>query len=249
MAEMSIRDRFIKWLREQVGCIYVWGGQGETDISEAWIRRMEDSEEHAKRAISFWQKRVKEGKSYIAAFDCSGLITEFLLKNGIIRSDITSRGLYAVCDEISKKELIPGDFVFRHNGENIYHVGVYIGDGKVIHARGRDYGVVEERIDANGESYWNRFARMSAITGDVLRTGHEYPKAMEYVGATYVNLRSAPTSEGSDNVIGRVSRGDVVLVLADAGDSWKEAIVRTSGGFMRGYCIGSWLSPVSGERF
>jgi cell wall-associated NlpC family hydrolase len=41
---------------------------------------------------------------------------------------------------------VPGDLVFFHNSRNkIYHVGIYIGDGKMIHAprTGKNISVLE----------------------------------------------------------------------------------------------------------
>ena len=252
MNSTNIISEFIVWLKKQVGCIYVWGGQGETNITEAWIRSMEDTRENAERAIAFWKKRVQEGRADLAAFDCSGLITEFLLNKDIIQSDMTSRGLYAICEGISRSDLTAGDLVFRHNGESIYHVGVYIGGNRVIHARGRDYGVVEETLDNNGVEYWNRFGRLKSLFNAQNPGGtaaSEYPKAVEYTGATYVNLRSTPDSSKNDNVIGRVSSGDAALQLGKASGDWCEVIVRTGSGFLRGYCVGSWFKDTGAERF
>ena len=85
-------ELFIKYLKGHVGDIYVWGAQGETDITEKWIRRRETGEKNAERAIALWEKRKAEGRSPIAAFDCSGLIVKFLLDNKLIKSDMSSRG-------------------------------------------------------------------------------------------------------------------------------------------------------------
>lgn len=157
-------ERFIKYLKGHVGDIYVWGAQGETDITEKWIRRRETSEANAKRAIALWEKRKAEGRSPIAAFDCSGLIVRFLLDNDLVKGDMSSRGLYSACEKLKDRSyLAPGDLLFRHNGEKIYHVGAYIGGGLAIEAMGRDDGVVLNCLDSNGEDYWNRYGRLSAL--------------------------------------------------------------------------------------
>ena len=44
--------------------------------------------------------------------------------------------------QIKRAELIPGDLLFRGDGKDFYHVGVYVGDGRVVEAKGRDDGVV-----------------------------------------------------------------------------------------------------------
>lgn len=157
-------ELFIKYLKGHVGDIYVWGAQGETNITEKWIRRRETGEKNAKRAIALWEKRKAEGRSPIAAFDCSGLIVKFLLDNKLIKSDMSSRGLYSACEKLNdRSQLMPGDLLFRHNGKRIHHVGAYIGCGLVIEAMGRDDGVVLNCLDSNGAGYWNRYGRLPVL--------------------------------------------------------------------------------------
>lgn len=106
-------ELFIKYLKGHVGDIYVWGAQGETDITEKWIRRRETGEKNAERAIALWEKRKAEGRSPIAAFDCSGLIVKFLLDNKLIKSDMSSRGLYSACEKLNdRSQLAPGGPAF-----------------------------------------------------------------------------------------------------------------------------------------
>ena len=164
---MSRRTDFITWLKYHVGDMYVWGAQGEMitgmDSPEKWIRGMETSTTNANRAIDFMKKSAKNP---LYAFDCSGLIMKFLMERGYYKSDMSSRGLYSACEKIDRSDLEPGDLVFRHNGERIHHVGVYVGDNMVIEAKGRDDGVVMRLIDASGKSYWNRYGRLAVITDE-----------------------------------------------------------------------------------
>lgn len=238
--------QFIEYLKNQLGCIYVWGGQGETDITEEWIKRRETSAANASRAIALWKKRVAEGKSYIAAFDCSGLIVYFLLNNGLLKSDASSRGLYEMCKKLkTREELLPGDFVFRHSGLKIHHVGVYIGDGQVIEAKGRDYGVVQQFIDQSGKGYWNRYGRFEPLFKDEEEAvQNEFPADYFYDGTTYVNLRKTPDSENSYNIIGKVSKGESVIVL-NMENGWAEVVKKTEKGYARGYCYTAWLKKTT----
>lgn len=157
---MSKISDFIKWLKNQIGSIYVWGAQGEVAFNEDWIRKMETNEKNAERAIAFYNKQKKSGIDPIAAYDCSGLIVRFFIDNKLISSDTTAAGLYKKCTAIKQSELKAGDLVFHHNGDKIHHVGVYIGDNMVIHAKGRDYGVVQEKFSTND---WNRFGRYEPL--------------------------------------------------------------------------------------
>ena len=164
---MNRRTDFVTWLKYHVGDMYVWGAQGEmvtgmADV-ERWIKKKEVSDKNAERAINFMNKAVKNP---LYAFDCSGLIMKFLMERGYAKSDMSSRGLYSACEKIDRADLEAGDLVFRHNGERIHHVGVYVGDGMVIEAKGRDDGVVMRLIDASGTSYWNRYGRLAAINDE-----------------------------------------------------------------------------------
>ena len=158
--------KFIDYLLVQIGSIYIWGGQGQTNITEDWIKKVETSTTNANRAIKLWKKRVKEGYANIRAFDCSGLGTYFLYNlERILPTDKNSNGLKGLCKEIKKTELKRGDWVFRiyktgSKKGRAYHIG-YIVDAQlnVVEARGRDYGVVKRSLNASGSGYWNCFGR------------------------------------------------------------------------------------------
>lgn len=236
--------KFIEYLKNQLGCIYVWGGQGETDITEEWIKRRETNAVNASRAIALWKKRIAEGKSYIAAFDCSGLIVYYLLNNGLLKSDLSSRGLYEKSKKITREELMPGDFVFRHNGVKIHHVGVYIGDGQVIEAKGRDYGVVQQFIDQSGKGYWNRYGRFEPLFEQEENPASEFPADYIYDGTAYVNIRKTPDSENSYNIVGKVVKDEIVLVLGIE-NGWADVVKKTEKRYIRGYCYAAWFKETT----
>jgi peptidoglycan DL-endopeptidase CwlO len=68
------------------------------------------------------------------AFDCSGLVT-WAFKNAGTSLPRTSRAMSAVGKSVSKSDLQPGDLVFFY--KPVSHVGIYIGDGKIVHASNR----------------------------------------------------------------------------------------------------------------
>ena len=87
-------------------------------------------------------------------FDCSSLVYRSYREIGI---DISNHGLYSAAEEARKvdeqgllafDELQPGDLIFYGpkpgNGryKEIYHVAMYVGDGKAVEALGEKYGVV-----------------------------------------------------------------------------------------------------------
>lgn len=155
---INITD-FLKYLESHVGkSIYVWGGQGEdlSALTETKIKEMETSTANANRAIKLWTKR--KGVKGAKAFDCSGLIMYYLCNLKGIYNDMTANDLKNKCTMISKSQLMAGDLVFKcYASGHAYHMGVYTGT-KVIEAQGRDLGVVERDISANG---WNKYGRPS----------------------------------------------------------------------------------------
>ena len=66
-------------------------------------------------------------------FDCSGLVQYVCRANGIsvnrVAADQRNNGTY-----VSRENLQPGDLVFFAKGGHIHHVGIYVGNGNMIHA-------------------------------------------------------------------------------------------------------------------
>ena len=162
----NVIAHFITFLKGEVanGSIYVWGAQGQKDITETWIRKRETSTKNADRAIKLWKIRLLNGFGHMRAFDCSGLIMYYLNREGLYKYDMSANGLLAKSAKLKREDLKQGDLVFRHNLIKAHHVGVYIGGGQVIEAKGRDDGVVQRDINASGSGYWNRYGRLELIS-------------------------------------------------------------------------------------
>lgn len=98
------------------------------------------------------------GKPYVwgsegpNSFDCSGLVHYVFGQNGI-KTPRVSRDQYKVGKSVSKSNLQSGDLIFSNSDQNgrVTHVGIYVGDGKMIHAP-NSKGVVK-KVDIN-TSYW-----------------------------------------------------------------------------------------------
>ncbi len=72
------------------------------------------------------------GRSGPNSFDCSGLMVYSYRKIGVKLSH-SSRALSTRGKKISKKNLKPGDLIFYYSP--VHHVAMYIGNGKIVHAR------------------------------------------------------------------------------------------------------------------
>ena len=230
---------FLAYLRSYVGkAIYVWGAQGETNISEEWIRRRENNEENnTARVLALWNKLKQAGVSPITAFDCSGLIMHYLQNlKGIYKTDLSSAGLYRECHILARNELTAGDLVFRHNGNKIHHVGIYVGKGMVIECKGRDEGVVERDIDEFGRGYWNRYGRLPALSHSVSSPtsagSTNAGSRFAVCGGGSVNLRAGMGTE--HNILAVMRKGDRLLALAGT-DNWCPVSAYVNGRFLSGY--------------
>lgn len=78
------------------------------------------------------------GSSPSTSFDCSGFVSWVINHSGngwnVGRS--TANGLMGYCDIIRKSEAKPGDLIFfqgTYNTSGASHVGIYVGDGMMIH--------------------------------------------------------------------------------------------------------------------
>ena len=112
----------------------------------------------AKKVVDLAYKQL--GKPYVwgatgpSSFDCSGL-TSYVYKNGAnVNLPRTSTEQVNVGKTVSKSNLKPGDLVFfSTTGKGISHVGLYIGDSKMIHAPKPGDNV---RIDNINSSHYSR---------------------------------------------------------------------------------------------
>ncbi|MFE7544186.1 C40 family peptidase [Streptomyces platensis] len=89
----------------------------------------------AARAVSFAYSAL--GKPYVwgatgpAGYDCSGL-TQAAWKAGGVALPRTTYTQISSGPRVARSQLAPGDLVFFYSG--ISHVGIYVGDGRMIHA-------------------------------------------------------------------------------------------------------------------
>ncbi len=87
--------------------------------------------------------------------DCSGFVLKVYLNALGIKLPRTSATQHKYCSSIPKNSLQPGDLVFfatNKNHDGVSHVGMYIGDGKMVHASS-SRGVIVSALD---ETYYTR---------------------------------------------------------------------------------------------
>lgn len=106
-----------------------------------------------RRAMGYLGARYRYGGSSSRGFDCSGF-TAYIYRQHGIHLPHNSAAQYRVGKPVSRSDLKPGDLVFfRTRGRRISHVGIYIGNGKFVHAssaRGR------VRVDTLNSGYYHQ---------------------------------------------------------------------------------------------
>ncbi|MGL6107823.1 C40 family peptidase [Romboutsia sp.] len=92
------------------------------------------------------------GSSGPNSFDCSGL-TSYVYKNSVnVKLPRTSSDQSRFGKTVSKGQLEPGDLLFFGSGSNVSHVGVYVGDSKMVHSPSTGQTV---RVDNINSGYYS----------------------------------------------------------------------------------------------
>ena len=96
------------------------------------------------------------GASGPSGFDCSGL-TSFAYGAAGISLPHSSRAQSGIGQRVSRSDLQPGDLVFFYSP--ISHVGLYIGNGMMVHARTFGQPVAVTSVDQAGYQFATRIVR------------------------------------------------------------------------------------------
>ncbi len=149
----------VEYAKSQLGLPYWMGtfGQIASETIYNYNRIREQTAKYYKDSDfpSQYGKRVH---------DCIGLVKGYLWSetptsppvycNEACEIDYSADSMLEECDEkgtIDTIPDIPGVLVFLPG-----HIGVYIGDGEVIEARGHRYGIVQTRLAERGWKHWGK---------------------------------------------------------------------------------------------
>ena len=112
-------------------------------------------------------KPYRYGGSTPKGFDCSGLVNYSFAQAGV-RVSRETRTLRAQAVLVRASALRRGDLVFfDQEGKKYSHVGIYLGDGRFVHAPSSGGKVRTDSLEA---AYWNRhFVEARRIQGGLTR--------------------------------------------------------------------------------
>lgn len=146
---IKLQDGRVGWVKDDSVTLQE-GGDPLPGSSRNWSLR----NDLVSRALSYRGARYRRGGESSVGFDCSGFVKYIYSLSGV-KLPHDSRAMYKMGTPIDKSALQPGDIVFFANTyrRGISHVGLYIGDGKMIHASTQRRGV---RVDSLADSYYQR---------------------------------------------------------------------------------------------
>lgn len=132
---------------------YIWGGTGQIHTQKA--------QDNATRA-----QTKRYGQKWVGrrVADCSGLFYwaykqlggyMYHGSNTMWNKYSRAKGKLQNGRRTDGQALKPGSAVFLVKGNDRHHVGLYVGEGKVIEAKGTAYGVVQSNI-----SRWDEWAEL-----------------------------------------------------------------------------------------
>ena len=139
----EIAARALIPLNEKWG--YIWGKSGQIWTAEA-------------QAKATREMTIKYGAKWIGkrVCDCSGLVvwilSHYKMKIPHGSNSMYKNGYMSVKGALPR-DLPEGALVFKTKGEDVHHVGVYIGSGRVVEAYGTQKGVIESTINSGWTHY------------------------------------------------------------------------------------------------
>ena len=208
---------------------YIFGTSGQM-----WTKEKQDALS-AKAGNTNYELSIKYGSKWIGHYvaDCSGLIVYICKQNGLTgiphgsnsiwKNSLTTRGEMTA-------SLPVGALVFKcRNGNDMYHVGIFVGNGEVIEAQGTKSGVVKSNVSA-----WSHFGLLKGVN----YSGDEEPDmqtglyVVDVPNDGTLNVRAEPSKTAK--VSGTVREGETVEVLSIQGE-WAEVRYKT------GFCMKKYL--------
>jgi cell wall-associated NlpC family hydrolase len=119
------------------------------------------------------------GNSPDTGLDCSGLVRLAFAQTFGMTLPRSAGEMSRVGDKIDKRELQPGDLVFFNTLRRAFsHVGIYVGDGKFVHAPSSGG---EVRVESMNIPYWqsrfNGARRVSPDDGVIVQASAQEPVA------------------------------------------------------------------------
>lgn len=150
------------------------------------LPEQKESDEVLITALTFIERGYKFGSADAQAMDCSAFVQKVFAANDIyLPRTAREQANYGV--PVSKGNLKPGDLLFFATYKNYpSHVGIYIGNGKMIHAS-TNLGITISDIK---EPYWEkRFLFARRVIKNKERKDTKWDELREIIDNSYIESR------------------------------------------------------------
>ena len=239
---MKTAKGLVEYANAQLGLPYWYGTFGQKATAELYAAKKKQYPELYKSWNDFptqYGKRVH---------DCVGLIKGYLWSDTTTSTpkynssqDVSANGMLARCKEngsISSMPDVPGILVFMDG-----HVGVYIGGGFVIEARGHQYGVVKTALRSRPWKWWGKCPWI-----DYGETGKQDPDVVSVKGdsagkVVSVKCRKARLKSGTWNIRKLPSADSSVVTTVKGGSD-----LNVADGFVYVPSLGGFISEKAVEK-
>lgn len=152
-------DNLVKFCKSVLGCGFFYGTFGQTATKQLYLDKKS-------QYPNYYEFSYESFSKYFGTrvCDCAGLIKWFLWSDNMknknptykASEDYGATGLYSKCStrgKLANNATYPGYLVFKGSDTVKSHVGVYIGNNKVIEAKGHLSGVIESELDHTWKYY------------------------------------------------------------------------------------------------
>ncbi|HEX2924646.1 MAG TPA: NlpC/P60 family protein [Ruminiclostridium sp.] len=239
---MSRLQEFTGIINSKLGSGYVYGGQNDSPLTKEDLDGLVKKFGRARYYFGSYSAERWLGKQY---YDCSGLVVYTLRKMSLIpvTADYSAQGIYSqLCRPITSKELRIGDLCFNKTDSGIVHVGVYMGNGRVTHARGTFYGVVNTQLFPS----FNTFGRLNFFADEPPEVAITSEKSIKKaIVQTNVNEQPFDNTAG----IGVITAGSLVHVEGKTGNGWYLIDIGGKKGYVKVSAVGDYDELVKAVDF
>ncbi len=223
---MKTSNGLVQYAYAQMGKPYWYGTFGNTACYDLLQRKKAQYPAHYQDA------RMEQYKSEIGerVHDCVGLIKGYLWSDTpdskpVYNSsqDVSANGMLLKCRErgrIYTLPEIPGLLVFMPG-----HVGIYVGGGRVIEARGFHYGVVETEVrdrpwESWGKCPWIKYPAASRFFAPCEKDETSIVDALKSIGenSAYSARKEIAKANGIEDYMGTAKQNIRLLSLLKQGE-------------------------------
>lgn len=217
-------SKVVEFAKSKLKCGYVWGATGQILTERNLKRFLLNGHVEEKRVRKWLNKQV---------YDCAGLVMRAFETVGIqIKSGATSAWRGTSWQYSGTIKSLPKDKVcilYREGEGKMQHTGIYIGNNYFIHAKGSDYGVVQESMAKSRWTHWG--IPKNFYDKDDVKISTSFPCQAKVVATSgnTVRLRKSPST--SSDVLVNIKLGTIVTLTGEE-NGWCSVTYGSKTGYM-----------------